>query len=408
MTFGNSVLGAAGTLVRKAVRSKNYVVGTSGWILDQGGSAEFNGAVIARSFHTGNPWDDDVRVTLRDASGGDVEFFLQDDTTLAGRMRLFTSQVAIDSFPSVRSSASTIISSNTTTFTVNEPPTVEATDQIVYVINADAGSGRTITPPAGVTTRGKWTSGFTKTTELFTADSVDGTEDGGTLNFTLNASAEGVCFAFAISSMLSNSSIQAVGTEVVNTGTSSPDPPNFTPTGGSKKWLWLAHFGGRDDDALVTAFPANYTHHTIQGRTGNGINASMTAGCAFRQLEAASENPGAFTLDDPEYIGAVTIAIEPAAAGTVDQIILAVEADDRHPTHGRPRLFIIQGDTADVDASVEIGIESNALVRCSEVDGIQLNGASKVTTDSLTSSATAGTPVHHNATTNELFRYTGP
>jgi hypothetical protein len=44
--FGNTILGGAGTLIRKMIRSPNYVTGVSGWTINKDGSAEFNNVVI--------------------------------------------------------------------------------------------------------------------------------------------------------------------------------------------------------------------------------------------------------------------------------------------------------------------------------------------------------------------------
>lgn len=45
MIFENPIL-AGLTLIREAIRSENYVVGSAGWSIDQDGSAEFNDVVI--------------------------------------------------------------------------------------------------------------------------------------------------------------------------------------------------------------------------------------------------------------------------------------------------------------------------------------------------------------------------
>ena len=50
MGFTNSVLGGAGTLIRKFIRSPNYVAQTSGWSINKVGDAEFNNATIRGAF----------------------------------------------------------------------------------------------------------------------------------------------------------------------------------------------------------------------------------------------------------------------------------------------------------------------------------------------------------------------
>lgn len=46
MPFGNPIIGGGGDLVRKAIKSPNYVPGVSGWAINQDGSAEFQNVII--------------------------------------------------------------------------------------------------------------------------------------------------------------------------------------------------------------------------------------------------------------------------------------------------------------------------------------------------------------------------
>jgi len=55
MGFSNSVVGGI-TLVRPAIRSPNFVTGSTGWTINQDGSAEFNNAVIRGSLQVGTPY----------------------------------------------------------------------------------------------------------------------------------------------------------------------------------------------------------------------------------------------------------------------------------------------------------------------------------------------------------------
>lgn len=46
MGFANDVIGGAAALIRNAIRSPNYVAGTSGWTINKDGSAEFNNLTV--------------------------------------------------------------------------------------------------------------------------------------------------------------------------------------------------------------------------------------------------------------------------------------------------------------------------------------------------------------------------
>lgn len=139
-------------------------------------------------------------------------------------------------------------------------------------------------------------------------------EGGGNDKLVINqpASSNRLCWIFF---RISNAaSIQRVFSTSGGTGTGSSgtgtvaDPVALTPSGGSKKYLWLSAAvcaGG----VTPSAGSAGYTN-TIQ--TGDGVAnnsaSSLTAG--FRSLEAASENPGAFTMATARW-RAVTVAIAP-------------------------------------------------------------------------------------------------
>lgn len=50
MGFANSVIGGAAALIRAAIKSPNYVTGTSGWSVNKDGSAEFNSLTVRGTF----------------------------------------------------------------------------------------------------------------------------------------------------------------------------------------------------------------------------------------------------------------------------------------------------------------------------------------------------------------------
>lgn len=108
------------------------------------------------------------------------------------------------------------------------------------------------------------------------------------------------------------------------TGT-DPDPPNHTPAGGALDYLWIAA-GGADGNVTFTGYPTNYGSNQV---TDAGGYAGGTAiGMATRQLNAASENPSAFTISVAEQRTAMTVSIKPVVAGggsSVPQIIAAIE-----------------------------------------------------------------------------------
>lgn len=89
----------------------------------------------------------------------------------------------------------------------------------------------------------------------------------------------------------------------------NPDPASLSPSWGAEDTLWLGACGYDDGRQEITAYPANYTD-------GRNDFADHVAGCglgtARRELNAASEDPGAFTLEfsNKKWI-AYTVAVQP-------------------------------------------------------------------------------------------------
>ena len=133
---------------------------------------------------------------------------------------------------------------------------------------------------------------------------ADGTE-GSSIGITMSSDRDLVSYCYRISGTSGNAPeiADATGTS------SSPNPPNLTPTWGSKDTLWLV-YGSCDDGRAFTAAPTNYTDFTAQDRS------QASTGTARRELAATSENPGSFTIDQSEPWQAVTVAVEPAGGGT--------------------------------------------------------------------------------------------
>jgi hypothetical protein len=101
--------------------------------------------------------------------------------------------------------------------------------------------------------------------------------------------------------------------EVSGGGSPECDPPNLTPTGGAKDYLYIASAGSANGGSF-TAAPTDYSN--LQTVNSGGTTSSHTAtGMAERSLNAASDNPGAFTHDDASTRDwcAVTIAVHPTS-----------------------------------------------------------------------------------------------
>lgn len=72
--FANSVVGGAGTLVRKFIQSLSYVPGVSGWRISQNGAAEFNNLTSRGSVTVGGPIGSAKEIFL-DSVNGELDIY---------------------------------------------------------------------------------------------------------------------------------------------------------------------------------------------------------------------------------------------------------------------------------------------------------------------------------------------
>ena len=99
----------------------------------------------------------------------------------------------------------------------------------------------------------------------------------------------------------------------------SLDPPSLSPSWGAEDTLWIAGVIVRDalGTFSVTAAPTNYSGLIQSAEYSAGVGAvGSRLATAWRQLNAASEDPVAFTTDATvlSTLRAFTIAIRPATA----------------------------------------------------------------------------------------------
>lgn len=208
-------------------------------------------------------------------------------------------------FPEVVSRDTSNETSDTTSHTVDMPATVDPGDLLIILFANDG---------AGTVSFGTFTEIFEKddgvgnNVQLSVAyKQADGTEDGGTETVTTGDSEKSAHIVYRITGHV-NPATQAPEISTGGTGNDdNPDPDSLTPTGGSKKYLWLVAYG-QDGQSSIQTPPTNYGNEVDEDA---GITASASVGAAERQLEAVSENPGTFdTVLSLPWVAA-TIAIHP-------------------------------------------------------------------------------------------------
>ena len=130
----------------------------------------------------------------------------------------------------------------------------------------------------------------------------DGTE-GASIDVTFDNNVNCASVALRISG--AGSVPEGVGS--ISGNSANPDPPSVTPTWGAKPTLWLPAISWRSSPT-ITADPTDYTDPLERITDGTNGQVRMVR----RELAAASENPGTFTLTDTEDWAALTVVIEPA------------------------------------------------------------------------------------------------
>jgi hypothetical protein len=199
--------------------------------------------------------------------------------------------------------------------------TSDSTSQVVTLPNGSNVSGRLVVVVIGVdgTTGVAWPAGWTEifdgttvATELAVGYRViNGTEgfDGTDDTITLTTAAEqSNSHAYLITGHDPAVAPEAATAAV---GTNAPDPPSFNPAGWDvEETLWIVAAANRFG-ILQTAAPANYSN--LLAQNGGDTNAPLAT--AHRGAAVTTEDPGAFTGGDNEWV-ATTIAVPALAVGT--------------------------------------------------------------------------------------------
>ncbi len=228
--------------------------------------------------------------------------------------------------PSVVNSATTDGTSADSTPTINLPGSIVSGNTLVALFRSAAGGA--IGFPAG------WT-------ELVDA-SADGADDqmavawrkaDGTEGSTIDLTSGNGKFAAIVwqISGATDPTITAPEISTVATGTDdAPDPSTVTPTGGSKDYLflWLGGWEGKQTSP-PSGNPTNYSGPLGASSGGPGSAASncRVAG-AHRELTAASEDPGSWTISASDDWSAYALAVHPSTPPQTRSVAAATSTAD--------------------------------------------------------------------------------
>ncbi len=217
-------------------------------------------------------------------------------------------------FPSVAASAVTNGSTAADPVTVNLPSGIVAGSLLIMLIR-NAGANLTTGPSGWTQLASSGADASDDTTSIFWKK-ADGSE-GSTITVDYASSQKFAAITLRITGHADPATQPPEISATANTGTATtPNPPDLTPTGGAKDylWLWMGGWEG-EQTSPPTGDPANYT-----GRLGadSGTAGAVTTNCrvavSTRQLNAASENPPAWTISASDDFTTWAVVVHPAGA----------------------------------------------------------------------------------------------
>lgn len=238
-----------------------------------------------------------------------------DDDDIAHLLGLYSgitiSSLTAENFPTVES-VTTATGAYVATIGVNWPVSIAAGDVFVFCVAADVNNTATFTPSVTMTSLGRIDT-FSSTGssgEVFTYTAA-GTETGQVSFLLQNDDYRGITLVMY---HLSGASSAEGGTATDGDST-SPAFSAFQPSWSQTKTLWIPFVQSSDDGGQVTTFGTNYNTNggnVTGGYAGNQSNIAHS----YRENEAVSESPDAWTLGSAEKWASKVVAVEPQAGGS--------------------------------------------------------------------------------------------
>lgn len=213
-------------------------------------------------------------------------------------------------YPVIESVTQSTFAVDATSHAVTMPATVNVGDGLIVILTTDGSP--TITTPTGWKLLYSEANGSALTGAAY-AKVARGTEGGTTVDFVTSVAESVAAQVYRISNWNGTlAGIQAGTVGEITTGTTA-DLPAVTAYWGSSKAIWLGTLHTSTSQTVSSA-PTNYTNLT-QTSTGTATTDSQCI-TARRSLEAASEDPGVFTMSGSGASKVYnTISIAPAYVG---------------------------------------------------------------------------------------------
>jgi hypothetical protein len=232
-------------------------------------------------------------------------------------MKLFFAILALLFAPCAAHAASPAIAATNTSFvavdnatqTVSLPAGIVAGQLLIIGLGCDGGLTGDATATGWTQIRRMPKTDANHNTSIAMYRWSDGGE-GGTVAVTISAAEKCGHFSMRITGAENPSTQAPQASTGVENGSLAADPDTVTPTGGAKDYLFIA-MGSQDGNSLATVAPTDFTGliAVSSATPDNATDGAVFA--ASRQVNAASSDPGIFTMNRQDAWTAFTIAVHP-------------------------------------------------------------------------------------------------
>ncbi len=315
-TSNNPHVGWSGSKTSGTVYYKNKAGGT--WRSTVSWGSTYTGLSVDVS-----PQNNYVSIARYDAGSSEIHYTVCKDLSTSncdasGEFTKWDGSAGVDTVDTATSTATvqsvtpTSFPTDSTTHNVQMPATVNSGDLLMVFISSDGTPD--FTTPSGWTGFFFWNS-WAGSGNKFSmwAKRSDGTEGGTTVNWATNVAEKAAAQVYRITGWRDSGTITN-DIEWANAGATSttPDPPSLNPVNWDVEGtLWIASYGAEDNDDL-TSYPTGYSGGTFTKSDAALSTTSTSMASAWRNLAAASEDPGTFTTAASKFWIASTVAVRPA------------------------------------------------------------------------------------------------
>jgi hypothetical protein len=210
--------------------------------------------------------------------------------------------------PTVQSRATSSVTSDSMSHTVTLPSGIISGDLLISAFSVDGNP--TVTWPSGWTSFASGNSPANASKLEIAYRRADGTE-GSSITVTTSASEQSTHSTLRIAGAEDPATRAPEASTAASSNSTAPNSTTVTPTGDTKNYLWLAVFG--NDDGTGGAIKNVPTGYANSNWKVTSTAAGTRVATAERTSRAASEDPGAWTIQVTRDWVAFTVAVHPDA-----------------------------------------------------------------------------------------------